>query len=68
MVCRKFVIAERSHFDRKKKKNMTNVINFNLLSSKYHVTMTKIVKKIVLRNSSTTMFGDCSASLADFRE
>ena len=47
MVCRKFVIAERSHFDRKKKKNMTNVINFNLLSSKYHVTMTKIVKKIV---------------------
>ena len=62
------VIADRSRFDRKKKKNMTNIINFNKLSSKYHVTKTKIVKKIVLRNSSTTKFGDISASLADFRE
>ena len=62
------VIAGRSHFDRKKKKNMTNIINFNKLSSKYHVTKTKIVKKIVLRNSSTTKCGDNSASIADFRE
>ena len=23
------VIAERSHFDRKKKKNVTNIVNFN---------------------------------------
>ena len=47
---------------------MTNTINFNKLSSKYHVTKTKIVKEFVLSNGSTTKFGDFSAGLANFRE
>ena len=39
-------MAGRSHFD-KKEKNVTNIINFNYLSFKYHVTQTKIVKSLL---------------------
>ena len=45
------VIAERSHFDRKKKKKLTNIVNFNWLSSKYHVTKTKIVKNLLFQET-----------------